>query len=177
LAVDWFKQFVIQFGGLKADQHHFDFELDDTFFDHFEYSEIKNGAISVHLELDKEEKVLTFRFFFDGMVTMPCDRCFEPVDLKISGPELLIVKFGDGYYEQNEELQIIPEGVNQIDISPFLYEYCHLLLPIRRVHPEDEKGNSLCDPEIIKMLEQSSLSGEPDPRWEVLNKLKNNHQS
>jgi uncharacterized protein len=175
--VDWYKQFIIQFGGLKADTHHFDYEIDDKFFEHFEYSEIKNGNISVHLELVKDEKVLTFHFFFDGMVTMPCDRCFEPVGLKVNGTELLIVKFGDGYYELNEELQIIPEGVNQFDISPFLYEYCHLLLPIRRVHPDDENGNSLCDPEIIKMLEQPPSSGEPDPRWEVLNKLKNNRQS
>ena len=175
--MDYFKQFVIQFGGLKADQHHFDFEIDDKFFENFEYSEIKNGTISVHLELVKEEKVLAFHFSFNGKVILPCDRCFEPVDLKISGTEHLIVKFGAGYYEENEELQIIPEGVNQFDISPFLYEYIHLLLPVRRVHSEDENGNSLCDPEIIKMLEQTTLAGEPDPRWEVLNKLKNNHKS
>lgn len=175
--MDWFKQFVIQFGGLEAGQHHFDFEIDNTFFEHFEYSEIKNGTIDVHLELVKEEKVLAFHFSFDGKVILPCDRCFEPVDLKISGTEHLIVKFGDGYYEENEELQIIPEGVNQFDISPFLYEYIHLLLPVRRVHPEDENGNSLCDPEIIKMLDQTSSPGEPDPRWEVLNKLKNNRKS
>jgi uncharacterized protein len=176
LAVDYFKQFVIQFGGLKAGEHHFDFELDDRFFEHFEYSEIKNGTIAVHLQLVKEEKVLTFHFFFDGKVTMPCDRCFDPVELKINGTELLIVKFGDGFYELNEELQVIPEGVNQFDISPFLYEYSHLLLPVRRIHPDDENGNSLCNPEIIKMLDQSSSSSEPDPRWEVLNKLKNNRK-
>ena len=172
--MDSFKQFVIKFGGLKADTHHFDFEIDNGFFDHFEYSEIKNGTIIVHLELVKEEKVLTFHFFFDGMVTLPCDRCFEPVDLKINGTELLIVKFGDGYYEENDELQVIPEGVTQFDISPFLYEYIHLLLPFRRIHPEDETGNSLCDPEIIKMLDRPSSGNEPDPRWEVLNKLKDN---
>lgn len=175
--MDYFKQFVIQLGGLKANQHHFDFEIDDKFFEHFEYSEIKNGTIAVHLELVKEEKVLAFHFSFDGKVILPCDRCFKPVNLKINGTEHLIVKFGDGYYEENEELQIIPEGVNQFDISPFLYEYINLLLPVRRVHPEDENGNSLCDPEIIKMLEQTSSAGEPDPRWEVLNKLKNNRKS
>jgi len=175
--VDYFKQFVIQFGGLKADQHHFDFEIDDKFFENFEYSEIKNGTISVHLELVKEEKVLAFHFSFDGTGILPCDRCFQPGDQKISGTEHLIVKFGDGYYEENEELQIIPEGVTHFDISPFLYEYSHLLLPVRRGHPEDENENSLCDPEIIKMLEQTSATGEPDPRWEVLNKLKNNHKS
>ena len=89
----------------------------------------------------------------------------------------ILVKFGDAYYEENEELQIIPEGVNHFDISPFLYEYIHLLLPVRRIHPEDENGNSLCDPEVIKMLDKSSSSGEPDPRWDVLNKLKNNNKS
>jgi len=53
-----------------------------------------------------------------------------------------------------------------------LYEYVHLLLPIRRVHPEDEKGKSACDPEIIRLLEASPRPSEPDPRWEILNTLK-----
>jgi uncharacterized metal-binding protein YceD (DUF177 family) len=90
----------------------------------------------------------------------------------LDGRETLIVKFGKDYHEENEEVQIIPEGETHLDVSPFIYEYIHLLMPFRKVHPEDEEGNSLCDPEVIKRINERETLSEPDPRWEVLKKLK-----
>jgi uncharacterized protein len=170
-AVDYFRQFVIPFGGLKPGNHHFVFGIDDTFFKHFEYSEIKEGKITVDIDLEKEEKVLVFSFSFNGKVILPCDRCFEPMELAISGSDRLVVKFGTAYYEENEDLQIIPEGESNFDVSPFIYEYVNLLVPFRRVHPDDENGNSTCDPEILKKLDYLSEKHEPDHRWDALNDL------
>jgi uncharacterized metal-binding protein YceD (DUF177 family) len=175
--MDYFRQFVIPFSGLKQGIHRFDFEADDLFFEHFEYSEIKNGRISVGLNLTKEENLLVLDFTFDGQVTLPCDRCFEPVDLRIQGKNRLCVKYGSGYYEENEALQIIPEGETQFNVSPFIYEFIHLLLPVKRIHPEDENGESRCNPEVLKMLEDLSEKHAPDPRWEVLNDLLKNNPS
>jgi uncharacterized protein len=172
VTVDYIKQFVIPFGGLKPGTHQFDYEIDDLFFDHFEYSEIKHGRLSVRVSMEKEEKLLVFQFSIDGEVTVHCDRCYEPFEIRITGKETLIVKHGAGYYEENEDIQVIPEGETHFDISTFIYEYIHLLLPVRRVHPVDEEGNSLCDPDIIKRIDQQPSPPEPDPRWEVLKKLK-----
>ncbi len=169
--MDYFKQFVIPFSGLKQGIHHFEFGIDDTFFEHFEYSEIRKGSLAVRLDLEKEEKLLVLMFSFEGIITMPCDRCFEPVDLPLSGSDHLVVKFGEGYYEEKEDLQVIPEGQSQLDISPFIYEFVHLHLPARRVHPEDPDGNSMCDPEILKKLDELTDRHAPDPRWDVLNDL------
>lgn len=170
--MNYFRQFIIPFSGLKLGEHHFDFEIDSTFFDHFEYSEIKQGAVNVHLSMEREEKMLVMHFTLEGTITVPCDRCNEPVDLEINGDEDLIIKFGSDFIEESETVQIIPEGETQIDLSPFLYEYIHLAMPVRRVHPDDENGNSLCDPEILKRLEELPAPSGPDPRWEALNKLK-----
>jgi uncharacterized protein len=170
--MDYLKQFVIPFGGLKPGVHPFSFEIDDQFFEQFELSEIKKGKITVEISLEREEKMLILNFLINGNVEMPCDRCYEPFLLPVSGRERLIVKFGDGYHEENEEVQIIPLGETHVDISSFIYEFVHLLVPVRRVHPDDENGNSLCDPEIIKRIDEREGSSEPDPRWEVLKKLK-----
>jgi uncharacterized protein len=170
--MDYLKQFVIQFGGLKSGLHQFSFTVEDLFFGQFEYSEIKKGNVNVKIDFEREEKILILNFLIDGKVEMHCDRCYEPFLLPISGKERLIVKFGNDFHEENEEVQIIPEGETQIDISSFIYEFIHLLIPFRRVHPEDENGNSLCDPEIIKRIDERESSSEPDPRWEVLKKLK-----
>ncbi len=173
--MDYFKQFIIPFSGLKLGTHDFDFEIDNTFFEHFEYSEIKKGAVTVHLTLVREETMLVMHFTLRGKIIVPCDRCNEPIDIDINGEEDLIIKFGPGFIEESETIQVIPEGETHIDLSPFLYEYIHLALPVRRVHPEDEAGNSLCDPEIIKRLEENPVPSGPDPRWEALNKLKTNN--
>jgi len=170
--MDYLKQFVIPFGGLKPGMHQFSFKIDDLFFDQFEYSEIKKGSVTVEIDLEREEKMLILNFIISGKVEMHCDRCYEPFLLPVSGKERLIVKFGHDFHEENEEVQIIPEGETQIDTSSFIYEYIHLLVPFRRIHPDDENGNSLCDPEITKRIEEREVTSEPDPRWEVLKKLK-----
>ena len=161
--------------GIKLDVYSFDFIIDESFFQHFEYSEIKSGEIQVHLVMEKEEKLMQFHFSLNGYVRVPCDRCYEMMNQEISGNEDLIVKFGPDFHEESEVVQVIPEGASHFDVSPFLYEFVHLLLPIRRVHPEDKDGNSECNPEIIRRLEASPKPSDPDPRWEILNKLKTNN--
>ncbi|MCX6251966.1 MAG: DUF177 domain-containing protein [Bacteroidetes bacterium] len=175
--MDYLTQFVIPFIGLKPGLHTFDWEIEDKFFEYFEYSEIKTGRISVHAELEKDERMLVFHFTLDGTVLLPCDRCYETLEQKIEGKEILIIKFGVGYYEENEELQIIPEGETHLDVSSFIYEYCNLHLPARRVHPDDENGVSFCNPETLKKLEMRPASTEPDPRWEKLNKLRKDQKA
>ena len=170
--MDYLKQFVIPFGGLKPGKHSFSFNIEDPFFEQFEFSEIKKGRVSVELDLEREVKMLVLDFILAGKVQGDCDRCSEPFFLPIEGKERLIVKFGHDFHEEDEEVQIIPEGETQIDLSPFIYEYIHLLVPVRRIHPSDENGNSQCDPEIIRRIEEREASSGPDPRWEVLNKLK-----
>jgi uncharacterized metal-binding protein YceD (DUF177 family) len=166
-------QFIIPVTGLKPGSHPFDFEIDDSFFEHFEYSEIQSGLIRLHLVIEKEDNLLVFHFDFNGHVRVPCDRCYEPFDLPVEGKERLILKFGSDFHEESEEIQVVPIGENHFDISPFIYEYIHLILPVRRVHPENESGESTCDPGIISRLEDLSSSSGPDPRWEVLSRLKN----
>ncbi len=172
--MDWREQFIIPFGGLKLGAHRFDLKVEDSFFDNFEYTEIKSGAVDIHLEMEKQERMLVLDFTLRGAVVLPCDRCGDPLNVDISGKERLIVKLGNEYLEESEEVQIIPETDKTFDISSFLYEVMHLLLPAKRVHPD--KLNTQCNPEVLKKLEQLNGQHSPDPRWEVLGKLKNNSE-
>ena len=52
------KEFLIPFVGLKIGKHFFDFEINSSFFDAFEYSPIQNGVLNAKLELDKKETML-----------------------------------------------------------------------------------------------------------------------
>lgn len=171
------EEYRIAFAGLKPGTHVFDFKIGREFFDSVGDEEISDGDVAVTLSLNREERMMDLHFSIIGRVIVPCDRCNEPVEMEVEGNERLIVKLGDRYFEESEDVQIIPETDHQFDISPFLYEYIHLLLPVRRVHPDDQDGNSLCDPEILKKLQELIPEKTPDPRWDVLRKLQQDNNS
>jgi uncharacterized metal-binding protein YceD (DUF177 family) len=173
------KHFIIPFSGLKVGNHPYTFEIEDKFFEHFEYSEIKKGNIHVDCMLDKQVRMMVLFFDLAGRITVPCDRCGEEFDLPVEGSQKLIVKFGLDHKEEAEDILVITEKEHELDISQFLYEYVHLLLPIKKIHGTDENGKSLCDPEVIRYIIETE--DQPvDPRWEVLRKLKdqnNDHEN
>ena len=162
----------IVFSGLNPGTHIFDFKIGEKFFEGIEDTDIIGGDVSVNVTMIRDERMMDMHFVFDGFVIVPCDRCLEPIEMEVGGSERLIVKLGDRYFEESEDVQIIPETDHQIDLRPFMYEYIYLSLPARRVHEEDENGESLCDPEVIKKLEELTHHTAPDPRWEVLKNLK-----
>ena len=171
ITMNYMKHFIIPFIGLKVGNYPFTFEIEDEFFEHFEYSEIKKGKIHVDCRLEKQSRMMVLHFDIAGVVRVPCDRCGEDFDLPIEGSQKLIVKFGIEHMEESEDILIITEKEHELDVSQFLYEYVHLLLPIQKAHGTDENGNTLCDPEVtqyIKDIEEHPV----DPRWEVLRKLK-----
>jgi uncharacterized metal-binding protein YceD (DUF177 family) len=165
-------QYQIAFSGLNPGMHQFDFQIGDTFFELVDDAEITGGDVTVNVMMAREERMMDLHLEISGKVRVACDRCNELIEVDVNGSERLIIKLGDHYYEESEDVQVIPDTAHQFDLSPFLYEYIHLLLPIRRVHPEDKKGNSQCNPDVILKLKELSERHIQDPRWEVLNQLK-----
>jgi uncharacterized metal-binding protein YceD (DUF177 family) len=170
-SVDYLADFVIPFMGLSLENHTFDFEVNNAFFEHFEYSEIKKGKVSVEVILERQERMLIFGFKIQGSVEVTCDRCLDVFDHPVSGREQLIVKFGHERLEESDDVLMIPHTDYQIDLAPLIYEYINLLLPIRHVHPMNENGEYACDPEVTKFITETPEHENTDPRWEVLKGL------
>ena len=171
--MDYLKHFVIPFHGLKEGVHHFDYKIDRKFFESFEYAEINNGNVNVVVELTRQERMLIFDFNITGYVEVACDRCLGEFNQAIAGTEKLIVKFGEIWEEESDNVLLIPEGEYQFDISKYIYEYIMLLLPMKRIHPDDENGDTTCEMDMVNRLGYHPESSETDPRWDVLLKLKN----
>lgn len=169
--MSYLKQFVIPFGGLKAGIHEYDYQVGQRFFDEFEYSEVKKGDLHIAVTLDKQTRLLQFEVVIRGSIEVICDRCNEPFMLPIEGSYRMFVKFGTAYSEESDDVFVIPEAQTQIDLSHHLYEYISLLLPYRRIHPDDENGVSLCNPLVLKKLEELSGGHHTDPRWDVLREI------
>ena len=48
------KAFDIQFVGLKLGKHVYEYEIDNTFFEHFEYDEFNDVNVKIVLNLEKK---------------------------------------------------------------------------------------------------------------------------
>lgn len=171
------KEFVIPFVGLKEAEHHFEFEIDNAFFEHFEYDDFNNVDVKVNLTLNKKTTLLELHFKAEGNVNINCDVTNEPYNENISNAFDLVVKFGQEYNDENTDILIVPHGTFEINVQQYIYELIVLAVPIKRVHPGVEDGT--LDSEILKRLEELSPKeeedktpeGEIDPRWDTLKKL------
>lgn len=170
-------EYLIPFIGLKLGKHQFDYQIDKTFFDRFEYDDFESCAIETAVVLEKKTMMLELHFKHKGTVHVPCDVTGEPFDLPIKGKIDLVVQFGDAFNDENEELLILPHGEHQIDISQYIYEMIVLSIPLKRVHPGIKDGT--LHSEVIEKLEELAVKGEQeenkteetDPRWDQLKKL------
>ncbi len=173
------KEYTIPFVGLKQGLHQFEYQIDNTFFEHFEYDEFNAAAVKVDLKFNKKTTMLELQFTATGTVNVYCDLTNEPFDLPIKNDFFLVVKFGDEYNNENEELLILPHGDYEVNIQQYIYELIVLAMPSKRVHPGVEDGTLESD--ILEKLEELSPKEqtiknndeETDPRWDKLKNLLN----
>jgi len=170
------KEYLIPFVGLKIGKHQFDYQIDNTFFKNFDYDEFNDASVKVNIVLEKKSTMLELDFKHKGTVNVPCDVSGEEFDLPIKGKLKLLVKFGDTFNDENEELLILPNGEFQVNVAQYIYESIVLSVPLRRVHPGVKDGTLS---EVVEKLESlapkenktEEQKDDIDPRWENLKKL------
>ena len=171
------KEFTIPFVGLKIGKHQFEYKIEKSFFEYFEYEEFNDVNVDVYLELDKKTTLLELNFKITGAVNINCDVTNEPYNQHIENEFDLVVKFGDEYNDEDTDILIVPHGTYEINIQQYIYELIVLAVPIKRIHPGIEDGT--LDSDILKKLEELSpklkeekdIEEEVDPRWNTLKKL------
>lgn len=177
------KDFRIAFSGLKTGNHNFELSAGNAFFEEFKALAIEKGNLSILLRMEKQERMLIFAIEIDGYVELICDRCLEAYQQPVDIHKTLYVKLQNGIEELTEEsddVLLLPDHESDFDISHYIYEFISLAIPMKRAHGVNDAGESLCNAEMIELLEKkkSAKAGrgktqEVDPRWEALRKLKN----
>ena len=169
------KEFTIPFVGLKEGKHNFDFEITKAFFDYFGYDEFNDVAIQTSLLLNKKSTLMELEFSAQGTVNVNCDVTNEPFNQPINADLKLIVKSGEAFNDENDEILILPHGEYEVAVEQYIYEMIVLAKPAKLVHPGVEDGS--LDSEILSRIQEYSLKEKTeevnediDPRW---NKLKN----
>lgn len=169
-------QYIISFSGLVVGEHEFKYNINDTFFQEFEFSEVKQGNIDVVVSLIKQNTTLIITINLRGFVKEVCDRCGEDFDMPIESSRKLVVKLGSEELIEEDDIIYLPMSQHEIDLKHHVYESIILALPLKRIHPDGVNGKSNCDPAVLKKLKELSIGEEEktDPRWAALKNIKIN---
>lgn len=167
-----FLPYSIPIQGLKSGIHQFKYALDNAFFAHFEGSPIESGAIAVQVQLDKRSDMLLLDFSFDGYCDAECDRCTAPIQLPVQDDRQLVIKYGDPEGEEDDEVVFISREAPELNISPYLYEFAVLAMPITNTYDCENDPEPPCNREVLKYLENGADEGKSNPVWDALKGLK-----
>lgn len=176
------EKYDVELRNMKSDVCELDFELDDTFFELVEATEVHKGKLHAKAVVSKHALSYKIDLQVEGSVLVPCDRCLAEMKLPISASDELVVKYGEAF-EEGEGVFVIPESESAVNIAWNLYEMIALDIPIQHVHEE-----GLCDESMAEILrqhlcsegsdveevEKESCKESIDPRWNELKKLYNN---
>ena len=154
------ERYKIDLKGLTDEVTNFEWELDKSFFDALDQTEVESGALHVSLSIRKASGFFELLFHTVGSIDITCDRCLDLMEQPIETDNRLVA---------NDE----NEGI--LDTAWFIYEFIALAIPIQHVH-----ATGKCNPAMTKALEELSAdrsgdeeSGQPvDPRWSKLAELK-----
>ncbi|MBE9511118.1 MAG: DUF177 domain-containing protein [Bacteroidetes bacterium] len=170
-------KYKIRVNGLKEGIHFFKFTVGLDFFENFSKPEIKQANVRIDLTLNKASQHLELEFNIAGTVGVVCDRCLDIFDLPVNSHNILFVKFNEHPQDNGDEVLFLSKDKEEINLMQNIYEFICLSLPLRKVHHNDENGNSSCNKEMLKKLEKFSYSkrsgNKPDSRWNELKKWKN----
>ena len=163
---------------LKNQEYRYEFRIDDTFFAHFEESEIKKGSLECVIILRKTEGFIETTFQINGSVELECDRSLDKFDYPVHITRSLIFKFGEEDMEIDDEVEMISRNRQRIGMAQYIYEFITMNIPMRRLHPRyTDEAKDQEEKLYYSSADQSEspdLGGDIDPRWEALKKLRNN---
>ena len=191
-----FSPFNIDLKNLPDGINSYSYELDRKYFDTIDHEEVRKGNVNVEMTVKKTIDAFEFNFHLTGTIQIPCNRCLDEMNQEIDTHNRLVVKLGEAYSEESDELIIIPADEGEINIAWYLYEFIVLDIPIKHVHEpgkcnkvmsskyrkhkavsidddEDDDIEEFDDEVLDEDVDEDSNddSKDTDPRWDALKKL------
>ena len=136
------KSIIIPLNDWAAGERKFHAQADLEFFQQFDNSEILDANVSVEIRAVKDGRnKVEADLHLKGTVTVPCDRCLDPVEIPVEAAPSEILS---------------PSAVEvEWDLSQAVYDFVCLSLPLQRLHPEGK-----CDPNTVRFLSHKEQGNE-----------------
>lgn len=170
------RTYAIPFTGLKLGKHEFDYVVNDSFFEDFDYSLVKKADLQCKVALERQETMLILNFHITGSISLTCDKCLADYPQQVAIREQQIAKFSEEPIDEDEEVITLTKNDHEINIAGLIYEYINVAVPF--IATCGNEGNtSYCDRDMLDRLNKLSANDEqtepqPDPRWDALKNIK-----
>lgn len=187
-----YTEFKLPLKSLGIGTHEFRYHLDKKFFENMESSEIHGADLEVVLTMNYNGDFYTLDFHIAGEVTLICDRCLDDLHFPVDTSYHLVVKYGETYNDDNDEVLEIPESDNTLNVAYMIKDTVELAIPMKHVHPQGKCNRQMSamlkkhrahvpgdtDTELedqlideIDTMDESDPQPESDPRWDALKNL------
>ncbi|MDE6368352.1 MAG: DUF177 domain-containing protein [Muribaculaceae bacterium] len=185
-----FTAYKLPLKSLAKGSHEFDYTLGKQFFVDMESADVRDADVKVKLTVTYNGDVYDLNFVFTGEVTVLCDRCLDDLHLPIETAYHILVKYGDTYNDDSDDLLEIPDSDNYLNVAYMLYDTVALAIPIKHVHPLGKCNRAMSailkkhraratgedadlENDLIDEMDQmdddgGSGQGSSDPRWDAL---------
>jgi uncharacterized metal-binding protein YceD (DUF177 family) len=187
-----FTEFKLPLKTLQHGEHEFNYVLGKQFFVNMESADIRDAALTANLLVNYRGDVYDLTFTIKGEVTLLCDRCLDEMQLPIDVSYHIMVKYGEVYRDDSDELLEIPFN-EDLNVAYMIYDTVSLAVPIKHVHPQGKCNRQMSavlkkhrahapgdvDAELedqlideMDTLEADAPAGDNgDPRWDALRGL------
>jgi uncharacterized metal-binding protein YceD (DUF177 family) len=136
------KSILIPLNDWAAGERKFHSHAGLEFFQQFDNTEILDADVDVDIRVVKDGRnKIEADLYLKGSVTVPCDRCLDPVRIPVETAPSETLTPGAGDVEW--------------DLSQAVYDFVCLSLPLQRLHPEGE-----CDPNTVRFLSHKEQGNE-----------------
>lgn len=181
-------EFLLPLKGVSTGTQSFKYHLDGAFFNgEDDKNDVTDSDVDVALTADyRADGRVELDFAFSGSISVPCDRCLDPMTIDIDTTYHLSVKEGKQLDDSTDNVLEVPAEMRSLDIAPAMRDTVLLCIPIMHTHADE----SQCNSDMLNTLRSLAAtdggsesagddnndneSGMADPRWEALRKLTDN---
>ena len=173
------RAYEIAFVGLKPGVHEYSYEITDKFFQAYGEQDFRNCHANVKLLLDKNNGFMMLKFDVDGTADVFCDRCGNPLTIKLWDEFKMVVKMVDepdrmNDIEEDPDVYYISHNESHIFVGDWIYEFINLSIPSQKICADDVNGSKACNEDVLSKLEQMRSESEKgeNPIWKGLEQFK-----
>jgi len=109
--------YKIPLDSLSIGTHVFEFQLDTPWFELMDGPDVQKGKVKAIVRVINTGRLYDLRFELTGVVEVPCDRCLDDVTIEVDQKSQLFVKLGPGFYEESEDMIVIPEKEGALNVA------------------------------------------------------------
>lgn len=150
-------------------RHEFDYHLDKLFFDNMESADIRDADLNVKLTVVYRSEVYDLTFDIEGVITLLCDRCLDELPFDVKTQYHVMVKYGEDYNDDADDLLVIPESDNYLNVAYMIYDTVALTVPPRHVHPVGMCNRAMSA--LLKKHRANSTDEDADLENELIDEI------